>query len=204
MRKSDREHLRAQDLADEDLLRLAQRGELAAFELVYERHKRAAYSLAYRIVGSHPVAEDVVQEVFLSVWRSKERYDATRASVRTWLLRIVRWRAIDALRAGAYERREVRGDDLAETVESGEAGPDEKVVRGDEAAAVRAAVGWLPAQQRQVVELAYFRGFSQSEIAEIVDAPLGTVKGRMRLALDKLRGSLDDTAAARKVEEVTE
>ncbi len=183
---------------------MVQRGDLAAFELVYERHKRAAYSLAYRIVGSRAVAEDVVQEVFLSVWRSKERYDARRASVRTWLLRIVRWRAIDALRAGSHARNEVHGDGVAESVESREAGPDEAVVRGDEAAAVRTAVKWLPTDQRQVVELAYFRGFSQSEIAEIVDAPLGTVKGRMRLALDKLRTSLDDTVAEREAEEVTE
>ena len=153
-------------LADEDLIPLMARGDARAFEAVYERHSGAAYSLAYRMVGARSVAEDVTQEAFLNLWRSGAHYDRVRGSVRTWILGIVHHRAIDALRrASVHSRR--RSD--------------------DEAAIVRNAMDILPADQLKVIELAYFGGFTHVEIAEMLEAPIGTVKGRMRLGLKKMR-----------------
>lgn len=192
--KNKRKDLRS--LADEDLVALAQGGELRAFELIYERHGRAAYSLAARMVGHGAAAEDVVQEVFLSVWRSLERYDANRAGVRTWLMRIVHSRAIDALRAqSVHTRRRAEQEGFEEEVRSSEPEPDTLALEREDARAVREALETLPDDQRKAIELAYFSGFSQTEIAEIVDAPLGTVKGRMRLGLEKLRDELESGGA---------
>lgn len=188
--KSEKKHL--QTLADEDLVALAQQGELPAFELIYERHSGPAYSLARRMVGAGALAEDVVQEVFLSVWRSLERYDASRASVRTWLLRIVQRRSIDALRShSVHARRRVEYEGFEEEEPAREAGIEEVVAQRDEAAGVHSALSTLPGDQRRVIELAYFGGFSQSEIATMIDKPLGTVKGRMRLGMEKLRDVLE-------------
>jgi RNA polymerase sigma-70 factor (ECF subfamily) len=177
-------------LADEDLMLLVYRGQAAAFELIYERHSRAAFSLAYRMAGSRGVAEDVVQEAFLSIWRSGARYERVRGSVRTWVLGIVHHRAIDALRRSFVHARRRAGDEgLEETLESGER-TDVEAARHEEAATVRAALGRLPADQSQVIELAYFGGFTHSEIAEMLETPVGTVKGRMRLGLEKMRHAL--------------
>jgi RNA polymerase sigma-70 factor (ECF subfamily) len=185
-----------QALADEDLITLAQGGELDAFELLYERHKRAAYSLARRIVGSDGNADDVVQETFISVWRSIERYDPKRASVRTWLMRIVHRRAIDALRSQmVHLKRRADGEGLAEGVESSEPAPDTMALRHEEATTVHDVLVDLPSDQRKVIELAYFNGFTQSEIAELLEMPLGTIKGRMRLGLEKMRSAMEETGA---------
>src|SRR4051795_4256571 len=109
------------DLADEDLMHHVQRGQAAAFEVLYERHASAAFSLAYRIVGTRGHAEDVVQEAFLSLWRSGARYDRRRGSVRTWILGIVHNRAIDALRrATVHDRRRASDEGIEERFESGE------------------------------------------------------------------------------------
>ena len=183
-------------LADEDLMQLVRKGEPEAFELVYERHATAAFSLAYRMTGTRNVAEDVVQEAFLSLWRSGARYDRTRGSVRTWVLGIVHNRAIDALRRSmVHERRraELEPAHLEERFESGER-VDVEAARRDEAREVRDALESLPAEQSRVIELAYFGGFSHSEIADMLDTPIGTVKGRMRLGLDKLRDGLSGLA----------
>src|SRR5215211_5380360 len=177
-------------LADEDLMQLVRRGEAAAFELIYERHAQAAFSLAYRMAGSRGVAEDVVQEAFLNIWRSGARYERARGSVRTWLLGIVHHRAIDALRRSfVHERRRASDEGIEETLETGER-TDVEAARHEEAATVRAAIGHLPSEQSQVIELAYFGGFTHTEIAEMLETPVGTVKGRMRLGLEKLRGRL--------------
>jgi RNA polymerase sigma-70 factor (ECF subfamily) len=178
------------DLADEDLMHLVARNDPRAFEVVYERHAGAAFSLAYRMVGRRGAAEDVVQEAFLGLWRSGARYERTRGSVRTWVLGIVHHRAIDALRRSTvHESRRTGDDELAERLEAPER-TDVEAARRDEALAVRSAMDALPPDQCQVIELAYFGGFSQSEIAEMLGAPIGTVKGRMRLGLQKLRGAL--------------
>jgi RNA polymerase sigma-70 factor (ECF subfamily) len=132
-------------LADEDLMQLVRRRDASAFEVVYERHATAAFSLAYRMTGRRNLAEDVVQEAFLSLWRSGGRYDRNRGSVRTWVLGIVHNRA---------------------------------------------------PEQSRVIELAYFGGFSHSEIASMLDTPIGTVKGRMRLGLQKMRGELNGLVEA--------
>jgi RNA polymerase sigma-70 factor, ECF subfamily len=177
-------------LADEDVMQLVRRGDAKAFEIVYERHSSAAFSLAYRMMGTRSGAEDVLQEAFLSAWRSGARYDRSRGSVRTWLLGIVHHRAIDALRrATVHDRRRVDDEGIEERFEARER-TDTEVARREEAATVRAAMGSLPADQCQVIELAYFGGFTHTEIAEMLDAPVGTVKGRMRLGLKKMRERL--------------
>jgi RNA polymerase sigma-70 factor (ECF subfamily) len=181
-------------LADEELMQMMERGEVAAFELLYDRHSGAAYSLAYRMCGTRAAAEDVIQEAFLSVWRAGARYDRLRGSVRTWLLGIVHHRAIDTLRRSTvHDRRRASDEGLAERLESGER-TDAEVARRDEARSVRAVLDGLPAEQRTVIELAYFGGFTQSEIAGMLEAPIGTVKGRMRLGLEKMRRGLEEVA----------
>jgi RNA polymerase sigma-70 factor (ECF subfamily) len=185
-----------QNVADEDLMQLVRRGDSLAFEVVYERHATAAFSLAYRIVGTRIAAEDVVQEAFLSLWRSGARYDRTRGSVRTWVLGIVHNRAIDSLRRSmVHDRRRASDEGIEERFEARER-TDVEVARNDEAREVRAALQTLPDEQCKVIELAYFGGFSQSEIADLLDTPIGTVKGRMRLGLEKMRGELGGLAEA--------
>ena len=183
-------------LADEELMPLIGAKDPAAFEVVYDRHGGAAYSLAYRIVGERGAAEDVVQEAFISIWRSGARFDPTRGSVRTWTLGIVRNRAIDALRgrSARVPRLDLDFDALLEQRPAAEA-TDEEALRRSEAREVRGALGELPAEQAKVIELAYFGGFSHSEIASMLGLPLGTVKGRMRLGLEKIRTQLAEGLA---------
>ena len=178
------------DLADEDLMQLVRRGDAAAFEQVYERHATASFSLAYRMTGNRNLAEAVVQEAFLSLWRSGARYDRTRGSVRTWVLGIVHNRAIDVLRRTlVHSRRRASDEGIEERFEATDR-TDVEVARRDEAREVRAALQALPAEQSRVIELAYFGGFTHTEIASMLDAPVGTVKGRMRLGLEKMRHQL--------------
>jgi RNA polymerase sigma-70 factor, ECF subfamily len=184
-------------LADEDLMQLVRRGKPAAFEIVYERHASAAFSLAYRIVGTRSGAEDVAQEAFLSIWRSGARYDRARGSVRTWVLGIVHHRAIDHLRrAAVHDKRRASDEGIQERFEAPER-TESEVVRRDEARVVRTAIEELPAEQSQVIELAYFGGFTHTEIAGLLETPVGTVKGRMRLGLQKLRQRLGEGAVMR-------
>ncbi|HYF28234.1 MAG TPA: sigma-70 family RNA polymerase sigma factor [Baekduia sp.] len=185
-------------LADEDLMQLVRRGDSAAFEVIYERHSSAAYSLAYRMTGARGQAEDVVQEAFLSLWRSGARYDRARGSVRTWVLGIVHNRAIDSLRrAGVHDRRRAATDDdsIAERMEAPDR-TDAEAARRGEAREVRRALLTLPAEQSRVIELAYFGGFTHSEIATMLGSPIGTIKGRMRLGLEKMRVQLGDAVEA--------
>ena len=182
-------------LADEDVMTLVQAGDPRAFEVLFDRHSGAAFSLAYRMVGNRVTAEDISQEAFLSIWRSRLRYRSDRGSVRTWVLGIVHHRAIDALRRNlVHERRRATAEGLEERQEAPEL-TDVEVVRRDEARQVRSAIGTLPSEQSRVVELAYFGGFTHSQIAEMLGAPIGTVKGRMRLGLEKLRRELVEQVA---------
>ncbi|HEY6760041.1 MAG TPA: sigma-70 family RNA polymerase sigma factor [Baekduia sp.] len=177
-------------LADEDLMQLVRQGDAAAFEVIYERHGHAAFSLAYRMMGRRGAAEDVVQEAFLSLWRTGVRYDHTRGSVRTWVLAVVHHRAIDALRRGIrHDSRRASDEGIEERFEAAEL-TDVQAARREEAAEVRTALAALPAEQSRAIELAYFGGFSHSEIATMLEMPIGTVKGRIRLGLEKLRGQL--------------
>jgi RNA polymerase sigma-70 factor, ECF subfamily len=183
-------------LADEDVMQLVRRGDARAFEIIYERHSAAAFSLAYRMMGSRSGAEDVTQDAFLSMWRSGARYDRARGSVRTWVLGIVHHRAIDALRrATVHDRRRSSDEGIEERFEAPER-TDVEAARREEAGTVRGAMESLPADQCQVIELAYFGGFTHTEIAEILEAPVGTIKGRMRLGLKKMRAQLGEGQVA--------
>jgi RNA polymerase sigma-70 factor, ECF subfamily len=183
------------NLADEEVMQLVGGGNPRAFEVLYDRHGGAAFSLAYRMVGNRVTAEDITQEGFLSIWRSRLRYDPARGSVRTWVLGIVHNRAIDALRHGAvHERRREAIEGVEERHEAPER-TDVEAARREEARSIRSALGALPDEQRRTIELAYFGGFSHSQIAELLDEPIGTVKGRMRLGLDKLRVQLAERSA---------
>jgi RNA polymerase sigma-70 factor (ECF subfamily) len=182
------------DLADEELRLLVGEGDARAFELVFDRHGGASFSLAYRICGRRAAAEDVVQEAFLSLWRSGARYQPTRGSVRSWVLAVVHNRAVDALRRGVVrEGRDIADEDAVERLAARDSTEGE-VARRDEALTVRDALGALPVDQRRVIELAYFGGFTHTQIAELLAVPVGTVKGRMRLGLSKMRLSLGDRA----------
>lgn len=177
-------------LADEELMQAVQAGDPMAFETIYDRHGGAAFSLAYRIVGTRSAAEDATQDAFLAIWRSRVRYQRDRGSVRNWILGIVHNRTIDALRRSQVHATRRAS---AEGIEEREAAPeltDVEALRRDEQRSVRAAIGTLPEAQVKVIELAYFGGFTHSQIAEMLHEPVGTVKGRMRLGLDKLRREL--------------
>ncbi|GAC1324775.1 MAG: sigma-70 family RNA polymerase sigma factor [Thermoleophilaceae bacterium] len=179
-----------QRLADEELMRLVKDGSAKAFAAVYDRHGGAAFSLAYRMVGDRTVAEDVTQEAFLSIWRSRLRYEVERGSVRTWILGIVHHRGIDALRRNlVHDRRRASAEGLEEREEAPER-TEVEVARREEARIVRDAIDTLPEQQVKVIQLAYFGGFTHTQIAEMLGMPIGTVKGRMRLGLEKLRREL--------------
>jgi RNA polymerase sigma-70 factor (ECF subfamily) len=180
-----------QRLADEDLMPLVGRQDPLAFEVFYDRHAGAAYSLAYRIVGSRSAAEDVTQEALLSIWRSGARYDRARGSVRAWTLGIVRNRAIDLLRkeSGRSPQLATGGGELLERSAAEEL-TDSEALRRETAREVRGAIEDLPDDQSKVIRLAYYGGFSHTEIAEMLNQPLGTVKGRMRLAMEKIRATL--------------
>jgi len=175
---------------DVDTLEALRAGDAGALRLVYDRYGGLAYSLAVRIVGDSGRAEDVVQEVMTALWRKPERFDPQRGTLRTWLLTAVRNRAIDGLRSRQrVERREVA---LEPEVQAGglESDPWQAVSVGLERKALRDAMASIPAEQRQAIELSYFGGLSQVEVAAQLDLPLGTVKSRQRLGLEKLHSYL--------------
>lgn len=175
-------------------MQLVAGGDPRAFEVVFDRHAGVAFSLAYRICGRRAMAEDVVQEAFLSLWRSGARYDRARGSVRSWTLGVVHNRAIDAVRRGvARESRDVSDDGITERMTARER-TDTEVASREQAREVRAVLQGLPPDQRRVIELAYFGGFTHTQIADMLDLPAGTVKGRMRLGLAKMRLALGDPA----------
>ncbi len=175
---------------DGQLVSLMQERNAHAFELFYGRHAAVVLGLAVRMVGDRGLAEDVTQEAFVSLWRGCDLYNPERGSARTWVLGIARHRAIDALRRRSARVRLDRADEgVAERLPARES-TEIEVERRDAACGARTAVETLPGDQRRVIELAYFAGLSQTEIAAAIDVPLGTVKGRMRLALEKLRRAL--------------
>src|SRR5918998_3749746 len=175
-------------LADEDLISLVQTSDAEAFATLYDRHSQAAYCLAYRMTGEKQAAEDLAHEAFIKAWRGAGSYRAERARVRTWILSIVHNRGIDQLRSQASRRR------TQEKIEASAASsqPSEEAFaetwRNTQAEQVREALSTLPKEQLKILELAYFSGYTHVQIAELLNVPLGTVKGRMRLGLQKMRG----------------
>jgi RNA polymerase sigma-70 factor, ECF subfamily len=181
--------------ADEDLMPLIEVGDAEAFAALYDRHGRMAYTLAYRMMGEKQEAEDVVQEAFIKVWRSAGGYRVGRGSVRTWILSIVHNRGIDQIRSHARRgRMQDKVEASAPTSEPSEAFAE--TWRNSQRDQVREALNTLPQEQLKILELAYFSGYTHVEIAERLDLPLGTVKGRMRLGLQKLRGFFQARGAA--------
>ena len=177
------------DRSDRETMNRLAGGDLGALDQLYEQYGAMAFSIAYRITGDRAAAEDVVQESFLGAWRNAARYVDGRGTVRTWLLSIVHHRAIDAIR---------RRRPTSELPES-EAGMPEPLVMPDtwtevanglDRAAIQVALARISGVQREAIELAYFNGLTQTEIAERTGVPLGTVKGRLRLGLQGLRAAM--------------
>jgi len=182
-------------LADEDLISLVEAGDADAFATLYERHSRSAFSLAYRMMGERQAAEDLTQDAFIKVWRNAASYRAERGSVRTWILSIVHNRGIDQLRSTASRRRtQEKIEALAPRSQPSEAFSE--IWRNSRRDQVREALKTLPPEQLKILELAYFSGYTHVEISELLSLPLGTVKGRMRLGLKKIRDYFDSRDVA--------
>jgi RNA polymerase sigma-70 factor (ECF subfamily) len=182
---------------DARLVRRLDAGDTDALRLLYERYGRIVFGMTYRLLGDRQAAEECTQDVFVSVWRTARTYEPARARVSTWLFTIARNRAIDATR-----RRAARPVDPHEDVWTTELSPDaaDLVAAADEAGRLAEAMAELPDAQREAVSLAYFDGLSHTEIAGRLGIPVGTVKGRMRLALDRLRVVAPDYALGREME----
>ena len=181
--------------SDEAVLAAIARRDVAAVAALYDRYGARAYALAYRILRDRGAAEDVVQDVYLGVWRRAGSYRPGRGSVRTWLLASVHHRAIDRLRGTAGRaRRDVPLDEAA-PVPAGD-DPWRAVEATLQREAIRRGLDGLPSEQRRALELAYYGGYTQTQIGELTGVPLGTVKGHMRQGLRKLREVLADAAPA--------
>ncbi len=176
-------------LSDKALLDAIAGGAAWAMESLYQRYSRSLYSLVYRMVANQQVAEDLLQDVFLAVWRCAASYSPQAGTVRSWLFSIMHHRTIDYLRRA--HRQSTLQEVLLEAIELHESitSPDtwDEAWRSVKSLHVRAALLKIPAEQRLVIELAYFQGWTHTEIAEGMQIPLGTVKGRMRLGLTHLK-----------------
>ena len=173
----------AREPSDEQVLEAVGRGDDDALGVLYDRFGRLAFRLAFRILRDRALAEDAVQEAFLAVWRSADAYKRERAKPSTWILTVVHRRAVDLVR-----REQSRRGEPLEVAPEPSVGPvDEDAVLRDRRAAVQAALTELPGEQRQALELAYYGGLTQSELAERLGVPLGTVKSRMFAGLGRLR-----------------
>jgi RNA polymerase sigma-70 factor, ECF subfamily len=181
------------DLEDEDVLamRAMQAGDPAGLEALYDHHHRAAMALAYRIVGDRVAAEDVVQEAFLSAWRRASSYDPSKGAPRRWLLSIVHHRAIDRIRRAAVGGPTSELDENLADHRSADV--FQSAWLGMQREELRAALAQIPSEQREAIELAYFGGLTQLEIAARQQIPLGTAKGRVRIGLQKLKTLLQPT-----------
>ncbi|HEX6129359.1 MAG TPA: sigma-70 family RNA polymerase sigma factor [Candidatus Limnocylindria bacterium] len=177
------------DSSDERLMERIASGDEGALALLHDRYRAFAFAIALRVVGDAGRAEDVVQDAFLSVWRRAGSYAIGRGSVRTWLGSVVRNRAIDVIRA-MRERAVEDQDQVLLSLHDTAPAVDEQVAAAIEGAETRRALGELPDEQRQAIALAYFAGLSHSEIAERTGLPLGTVKSRVRLGIQRMRQSL--------------
>jgi RNA polymerase sigma-70 factor (ECF subfamily) len=178
---------------DATLLKRARAGDAAAFSTLYERHAAAAYAVARRMLHNPTAAQDVVQEAFLSLWRT-DGYRPERGSLRNFLLAIVRNRALDALRKDRHRSAKECSDDTVASRLAAVERTDDEVERRDTLRLLRAALITLPDAQHRALDLAFFGGLSSSEIAQQLDEPLGTIKGRIRLGLKRLRDDVEVTS----------
>lgn len=180
------------ELSDEALLSAIAGGAVWAMDSLYQRYSRILYSLAYRMVADHQIAEDLLQDSFLSVWKRSTSYSPQAGAARSWLISIVHHRAIDHLRR--VRRRSVVQEAPLEEIDFDErsavADAWDEVWHSVQSSQVRAALMKIPTEQRMVIELAYFQGWTHTEIAEGTQTPLGTVKARMRLGLNHLKRAL--------------
>src|SRR5215204_6396127 len=182
-------------IADEDVISLVEASDAEAFATLYDRHSRSAFSLAYRMMGDRQAAEDLAQDAFIKVWKNASSYRAERGSVRTWILSIVHNRGIDQLRSTASRKRtQEKIEALAPRSQPSEAFSE--IWRNSRRDQVREALKTLPPEQLKILELAYFSGYTHVEISELLSLPLGTVKGRMRLGLKKIRDYFDSRDVA--------
>jgi RNA polymerase sigma-70 factor (ECF subfamily) len=181
-----------QPVADVDLMRRVAQQDQAAFEALYDRYAALVYGVTLKVLGSRPDAEEVVLDVFAQAWRTAGRYDPQRGRVDAWLLVIARSRSLDKLRARQRDGKVVEASEAkaAEAPVVTISGPEKDLLIAERRAAVVAALEDLPAAQRLPLELAYYKGLSQTEIAEATGEALGTVKTRMRLGMGKLREAL--------------
>jgi RNA polymerase sigma-70 factor (ECF subfamily) len=181
-------------LDDETLIRLIANTRAEALSELYDRYSRLVFSLALNSVGDQAAAEEVTQDVFVRVWQRASQYRADRGKVSTWLTGITRYRAIDQLRrrGSRPEQHSVAWAEVSAAAMPAVNGPEEATQLAMQRERVRAALAQLPEEQTQVLALAYFQGYSQSQIAESLALPLGTVKTRVRLAMQKLREMLQD------------
>jgi RNA polymerase sigma-70 factor (ECF subfamily) len=185
-------------LDDETLVRLIVQARAEALSELYDRYGRLVFSLALNSVGNPTTAEEITQDVFLRIWQRARQYRADRAKVSTWLTSITRHRAIDQLRrrGSRPEQHSVAWAELSPGAEPSVNGPEQAAALGMERARVRGAIALLPEEQKHVLALAYFQGFTQSQIAVTLDLPLGTVKTRIRLGMQKLRDLLQEDRVA--------
>jgi RNA polymerase sigma factor (sigma-70 family) len=181
-----------QGLRDGQLVELVARKDAGALEALYERYGRAAYSLARRILTEETLAQDVVQEVFLSLWREAGRFDAGRGTVATYLLSMTHHRAVDVVRREENLRRWRTSDEGLELEPDPKARVEDEAEASERRAEVRAALKDLPDAQREALLLAYFGGYTQREVAALIGVPLGTVKTRMAAGMRKMKAALQD------------
>ena len=179
-------------LRDGQLVELVAQQDAGALEALYDRYGRAAYSLARRILTEETLAQDVVQEVFLSLWRDARRFDAGRGTVATYLLSMTHHRAVDVVRREENLRRWRTSDERLELAPDPKARVEDEVEASERRTEVRAALKDLPEPQRQALLLAYFGGYTQREVAALVGVPLGTVKTRMAAGMRKMKEALSD------------
>jgi RNA polymerase sigma-70 factor (ECF subfamily) len=175
-------------LSDEALVALAARSEQSALAELYDRYARPAYGLALRVLRDEALAEDAVQEAFLALWRTAARFVPERGKASTWILTLVHRRAVDLVR----REQSRRADTLEHVAEPGGGAVDEEAWLRLQRERVQGALKQLPDQQRETLELAYYGGFTQSELAERLGQPLGTIKSRMFMGLSRLRELLGE------------
>lgn len=181
-------------LDDEMLLRLITQAQAEAIAELYHRYSRLVFSLAFSLVGDRAVAEEITLDVFVKVWEKAETYRAEQARVSTWLVRITRHHTIDILRRQSARPRQYSLDWAEESTTSkpNEGNPEEAIELSMQRERVHSALAQLPPDQKQTLALAYFQGYTHRQIAEMLNQPLGTVKTRIRLAMEKLRRILQD------------